>query len=305
MTGCRPVTDELRSRTLAGSLVITWSMWWSKSETLPPSDSPSRLELMQQLIGASVLRSTKPATFSMSKARVSAPVTVLSSELRSPTRMTGSEPVAGPGRFDQFCRLRGAVVGLERLEVGVDEPERPAPAHAGVGGRPAAFDRQRMAEDRDRERSFEIGPFGIPRFDARVAPLEDHVAHRQAAVDVGGRAPTRVGGNLEVELGLDDDDFVLRAARVELTQQFLQVVVFDRGRARACRRGLRDWAEPCARGRPPAGRPGRVSVRGSPGQALRPGREVVVFDFFEDLPGGIEQRFRGRGGDRRVRSAPR
>ena len=52
--------------------------------------------LMQQLIGLSVLRSTKPAVQHVVGPESAPAQTVLSSELRSPSRTTGSGPVAGP-----------------------------------------------------------------------------------------------------------------------------------------------------------------------------------------------------------------
>ena len=63
--GSSPVTAELCSVTSDGSRVITWSTWWSKSPTLPPAPSASRLECRQQPSGVLVLRSTRPASSSV------------------------------------------------------------------------------------------------------------------------------------------------------------------------------------------------------------------------------------------------
>ena len=54
---CRPVTDESISLTTSGASVITWSTWWSNSETEPVI----RLnDDTQQLSGSAVLRSENP-----------------------------------------------------------------------------------------------------------------------------------------------------------------------------------------------------------------------------------------------------
>src|SRR3954451_6832897 len=51
LTGSLPVTTEGPTAWMPSmSLVMMWSMWWSKSDSSPPSDSPSSLALRQQLI---------------------------------------------------------------------------------------------------------------------------------------------------------------------------------------------------------------------------------------------------------------
>src|SRR3954447_24161719 len=96
-TGCRPSTDDLTSFTLPGLFVITWSTLWSKSAALPPPPLVSTFALRQQPSGLLVARSTNPAPVSAAYASPSPGLTsVFVSELRSPSRITGSLPVAGP-----------------------------------------------------------------------------------------------------------------------------------------------------------------------------------------------------------------
>ena len=78
--------------------------------------------------------------------------------------------------------------------------------------------------------------------DAGADPGEDHVAHRQAAVDLGVGEQTHaatgavagdavgVGGGLEVELVLDHDGLVEGLLLVQLGEQQREEVVLDLGR---------------------------------------------------------------------------
>jgi DNA-binding NarL/FixJ family response regulator len=158
--------------------------------------------------------------------------------------------VGGAARGDQLGRLLGADArhfGLvvKRLEVRVDEVEFLAAADLGVDRGPAAGHRDfGAAGNFDDQRVGEVAAGRLRGDDAGADPGEDHVAHRQAAVDLGvgeqasaaagtvaGHA-VGVGGGLEVELVLDDDRPVLGAFLVQLREQQRQEVVLDGFRRR-------------------------------------------------------------------------
>ncbi len=157
------------------------------------------------------------------------------------------------------------------------------------------------ARDFDDQQVGEVAALGVGDDDAGAEPGEDHVAHRQAAVDLGvgqhaGAAgavagdPVGVGGRLEVELVLDDDRPVERLAFVQLGEQQLEEVVLDRGRFRLAGE---DRAE---RGR--SGPPERDLLQADEvrllaedllRQALGADREVGRFDLADDAAVGFDE----------------
>ena len=139
-TGRRPVTIELTSRIFLGASVITWSTLWSKSLSLPATgdrqhgrhsgSSPADCSCFARL--------SRRAAAPHKRAPSPGLTSVFLSEFRSPTRTTGSLPVAGPpGAISSLaCASRIAplptsapvlvwlaTLVVERLQVSVDEPE--------------------------------------------------------------------------------------------------------------------------------------------------------------------------------------
>jgi len=139
-------------------------------------------------------------------------------------------------------------------------------------------------------------------------PGQDHVAHRQAAVDLGigehaltaagtvARNAVGVSRGLEVELVLNHDRAVPFLALVQLRQQQLEEVVLDRRRFRLAGE---DGTEGGRRGAPQRDLLQADQIRFGAddllGQALGADREVGRFHLADDAAVGFDE-FAGRFG---------